>query len=522
MLSVPTFGKQREPLLRVTAAARAFRAPDPITATYAQGGLQYITNTTSVPHRLGTNDTVVINYTDSSGQPAPASQAYSVTFLTPTSFRVTPPGISVAAYSQTTNTTISNMLTSTMVTTNVITVNLAGHGLSVGSSVYLALQDAGTYSLTNRTITNMLTGTPITTNVITLNIAGHGLALGDSVSIHFATNGTADGVYQVISLTNNDSFAVTTGDTNRRTGSAFINGQPFDRLYQVISTTGGSLFSVMTPDANARVTNDCIIPRITGGGFVVTGTTLINYSTPFPHGLAPGDYVYVVFVSAPGEPASGQYQVASVPDATHFTFSVPSTSNGTLNGAAVYPQKGPTLYRNGNATISWNTWVLNATDTGGSSSLAQTPLNSPTVFNFFFPDYKFPGALAAAGVTTPEFQLSSDTTVAFQMNFLQGGVLGNTGNINGLSSFNSGGGAIVLDLGPYMTPALTSNAGLSGLVDSLNSLLCAGALNASAKTYIVNYASTLAYTTPTAAQMRDRVRAVVHLILVSPDYTIQR
>jgi hypothetical protein len=73
-----------------------------------------------------------------------------------------------------------------------------------------------------------------------------------------------------------------------------------------------------------------------------------------------------------------------------------------------------------------------------------------------------------------------------------------------------------------MTTGYTSNGGLPGLVDSLNSLLCGGQLSAAAKTYIVNYASTLTYTTPTVTQMRDRVRAVVHLIITSPDYTVQR
>ena len=47
-----------------------------------------------------------------------------------------------------------------------------------------------------------------------------------------------------------------------------------------------------------------------------------------------------------------------------------------------------------------------------------------------------------------------------------------------------------------MTQANTANAGIPGLVDALNSLLCAGELNPSAKTQIVNYATTLAYSTP--------------------------
>src|ERR1041384_1576773 len=100
---------------------------------------------------------------------------------------------------------------------------------------------------------------------------------------------------------------------------------------------------------------------------------------------------------------------------------------------------------------------MNAADVGSSSSLLQTPMNSPTVFNFYFPDYKFPGLLASAGLTTPEFQLTSDTGVVLQMNFLESGILNNVGNTNGLSSFNNGNGAIVLDLGPWMTANYTSN-----------------------------------------------------------------
>ena len=101
-------------------------------------------------------------------------------------------------------------------------------------------------------------------------------------------------------------------------------------------------------------------------------------------------------------------------------------------------------------------------------------------------------------------------------------VLGNTSNTNGLTSYNNINGAITLDLRPWMTPAYTSNAGLQGLLDQLNTLLCAGQLSANARTTIVNYASTLPYTTPTPTQMRDRVRAVVHLIISSPEFTIQR
>jgi hypothetical protein len=154
------------------------------------------------------------------------------------------------------------------------------------------------------------------------------------------------------------------------------------------------------------------------------------------------------------------------------------------------------------------------------------------VFNFFFPNYAFPGALASAGLTTPEFQLTSDTSVALQMNFLESGVLTNSSNnansvnTNGLSSFTTGNGSIVLDLGPWLTTNYAANASIPALVDTMNSLLTAGQLPVAAKTNIVNYVTNTVnfpYSAPpTPTQIRDRVRAVVHLLICSPDFTIQK
>jgi hypothetical protein len=441
-LAATNFGKQREPLLRITAPARAFPAPAPLGGTYSQTTNQTITVTTAGPHRLGTSgDTVFLSFTDTSGKAAPPSQGYAATATTPTIFTITAPNVVSGVYTQLVNATISNALTASFVTTNVIFVTITSHAVTIGQPVYL----------------------------------------------QFVAGGAVNGTYQVVSSTNANNFAVLTADSASRTGA-------------------------------------CVMPRLTGGGYVVSSKTNLTYSTSMPHGLHPADSVYINFTSA-GSPADGQYQVLTVPDSTHFTTLVPSVSNGTENSATVFPLVPPPLPRSGNVLVQWGTWVLGATDTGSTYSLAQTPLNSPTVFNFFFPGYKFPGPLTTAGLTTPEFQLTSDTSAAYQMNFLEGGVLGNSNNTNGISSFNNGGGAIAIDLGPWMTTANTANAGIPGLVDSLNSLLCGGQLSASAKTQIVNFVANTTnfpYTTPTYTQMRDRVRAVVHLILTSPDFTVQK
>ncbi len=112
------------------------------------------------------------------------------------------------------------------------------------------------------------------------------------------------------------------------------------------------------------------------------------------------------------------------------------------------------------------------------------------------------------------------------MNFLEGGLLNSTGNLAGLTSFKGGGGAITLDLGPWMTTNYVSDAGVPGMVDGLNTLLLGGQLSTNARSAIVGYvANTNNFPlnpSPTAVQMRDRVRAAVHLIITSPDFTIQK
>jgi hypothetical protein len=193
---------------------------------------------------------------------------------------------------------------------------------------------------------------------------------------------------------------------------------------------------------------------------------------------------------------------------------------------SVYDLQAPVLARSGTVVILQSTWNMSYTDTGTTASLSQSPLRSPTVFNWFYPSYEFPGALASAGMTTPEFQLTTASGVASQMNFMEGGILNNTGNTNGLSSFTGGNGSIVLNIAPWMTTNYTSNAGIPTLVSALNTYLAAGELSTFTQSNIISYVANttnFTYSTPpTQTQMRDRVRAVIHLIASSPDYIIQK
>ncbi len=426
-----TFGKQREPLLRVTSAARAFPAPPGNGGTYAESGTQTITITTTNAHRLNNNDTVVLTFTDTSGNPAPAHGNYAVTAISTNSFTVNALNLAAGTYSQNTNT---------------LTVSISGHGLLPGYAAYLV----------------------------------------------FTSGGAA-------------------------------NGQ-----FLVITNPSSSTFTASTPDATVRSGN-CLLLKINAAGFTQSGT-VATVSCTGPHGLTTNESLFVNFPTL--VPPDGQYQVATIPDATHFTINLTTSSNQTQSGLSVYPLSPPPLTRSGTVAQQYSTWAMGTTDTGTSSSLSQTPLRAPTVFNFYYPSFQFPGALASAGLTTPEFQLTSDTSLALLMNFIAGGILTNSSsnansqNTNGLSSFTGGNGAIMLDLSPWMRTNLTTASGLPNLVDSLNTLLLAGELSNGAKTNILNYVTNTVnfpYSTPpTAIQMRDRVRAVVHLIVNSPDYSIQK
>jgi uncharacterized protein (DUF1800 family) len=426
MISQPTYGKQREPVLRVTQLARAFPAPPTVSGTYSQTTNQVITITTASPHLLNSGDTAFLIFTDTSGNAAPTSQGYGVTATSPTTFTITAPQLSTGSYGQ---------------TNGVITAALSNNGVAVGNPVYLV----------------------------------------------FTTGGASNNLFQVASVIDANHFTVATTDLVTRAGS-------------------------------------CLLPKLSVGGYTQTGTNIV-ISTSGPHGLVAGNSVYINFTS--GTAVDGTYLVTSVSNATHFTVTTTNSVNQNENSLAVYSLQSPPLARSGTVVIQESTWNMSYTDSGTVSSLFQSPLRSPTVFNFFYPGYEFPGTLASAGLTTPEFQLTTDSGVAAQMNFIEGAILNNTGNTNGLSSFTGGNGAIVLNLAPWMTTNLTSNAGIPALVSNLNTLLVAGQLSAAAQTDIINYVATtnnFPYTAPvpTQTQMRDRVRAVVHLIAISPDCIIQK
>jgi uncharacterized protein (DUF1800 family) len=138
-------------------------------------------------------------------------------------------------------------------------------------------------------------------------------------------------------------------------------------------------------------------------------------------------------------------------------------------------------------------------------SLDQAPLYSPSVFNFFRPDYSQPGPIEQAGLFAPEFQITTDTTAITSANKMTAAIYQQASATNP--------DAIVLDF--------SSLIGLAGnparLVDSLNNLLMAGAMSAETRSILVNAVSQIP-----ATSALERVQTAVHLLVTSPQFVIQQ
>ncbi len=138
--------------------------------------------------------------------------------------------------------------------------------------------------------------------------------------------------------------------------------------------------------------------------------------------------------------------------------------------------------------------------------LGQNPLRSPTVFNFFKPDYSLPGAVAGSGLVSPEFQILTETTAIGGANFFTDFLYG---------GFTDGDGDVDL-----LTVDLSSQAAITDpaqLVDSLNLLLMANSMSPEMRTVLIQ-----ALSDPALADPNDRATAAVRLIVTSPEYMIQR
>ncbi len=146
-----------------------------------------------------------------------------------------------------------------------------------------------------------------------------------------------------------------------------------------------------------------------------------------------------------------------------------------------------------NATANNDLWNIGNTS-NPADKLGQSPLRSPSVFNFFRPGYVPPNtAIAAKNLVAPEFQITNESSVVGYVNYMQIAV-------------SEGVSDIKPDYSSLMPLADTAPA----LLDEINLVLAAGQLSA----------TTLADLGSAVDSMPKGIYAALTLVLAAPEFIV--
>ncbi len=156
---------------------------------------------------------------------------------------------------------------------------------------------------------------------------------------------------------------------------------------------------------------------------------------------------------------------------------------------------------------------LQGTTSDASTQLGQSPMFSPSVFNFFRPGYIPPNSRAGAlGLAVPEMQITNENSMAGYLNFIRNAINAGVGTRN-----NN-----VLDIQADYTAELALAANPDLLVDRVNLLMTGGSLSVATRTQIRNaVASVNIGTANPAADSRNRVNLAIYLTMAAPEYLFQ-
>jgi uncharacterized protein (DUF1800 family) len=128
----------------------------------------------------------------------------------------------------------------------------------------------------------------------------------------------------------------------------------------------------------------------------------------------------------------------------------------------------------------------------------EEPMNSPSVFNFFSPDYQVPGPIAQLGLKSPEFQILTETNAIKTANYLTSLIFGDKVTLN--LSYDE-----MLATDPPR------------LVEHLNSLLMAGNMSQAMRSTLINIIAEVPEENATG-----RVKMAIDLIVNSPEFVIDK
>lgn len=155
-------------------------------------------------------------------------------------------------------------------------------------------------------------------------------------------------------------------------------------------------------------------------------------------------------------------------------------------------------------------------DWNPESHFNQAPNRSPSVFNFYQPDYRRPGELTQLGMYSPELQIVNEVFVTRTANWIY----------NQAERHYTGSGfipnpdarTIMMDFSPLWSLATSPAA----LVDHLDVLLMSGQMSTHMRTVVVAYIGGIPYTSFGDSGGRRRAWEAIHLIMTSPEYQVQK
>ncbi|WAC21178.1 DUF1800 family protein [Luteolibacter sp. SL250] len=200
-------------------------------------------------------------------------------------------------------------------------------------------------------------------------------------------------------------------------------------------------------------------------------------------------------------------------------------------------------------------YQLNSTAT----TVGQSPLAAPNVFNWFLPDYSPPGVLSANGLLSPELQIANETSTVNATNFLYNGIyasgglsttVGYTGQTSqrifsdftplealymAVMDTNNDGTITSLDTGAFNNTTAITNA-CDAVLERIDLLLCAGELKArfgnspgkprkiihDAMVSIRSTSNNSNSASNQATYMRDRIKTGIWLVMSSPVCVTQK
>jgi uncharacterized protein (DUF1800 family) len=150
--------------------------------------------------------------------------------------------------------------------------------------------------------------------------------------------------------------------------------------------------------------------------------------------------------------------------------------------------------------------------------IGQAPLRSPTVFNFFKPDYAQPGEVHDDGLVSPEFQILTDTMIVATPNYLFHEVFC---DYTGSDACWASDDPSTMQMNEDRDAELAASDP-AALVDEYSRLFMSGQMSPFMKSVLVTRLQQMIEDDYGTELGRRRVQHALYLILNSPEYSIQK